>query len=140
MPAGRPTKYKKKYCEEVIEHMKNGASFTSFAAKIGVPRETINRWEKKHEEFRLACKTAEEKSQQWWENFAMQSATGRLFDPVHKGKYDKHNAGMIQFIMKQRFYRDYNKAPVQEIKIEGDKGVEFKLSYDPKSVKDKDES
>jgi hypothetical protein len=39
----------------------------------------------------------------------MQAATGRLHDPVHKGKYKHHNVGMIQFLMKQRFYRDYNK-------------------------------
>ena len=136
MPGGRPTKYKKRYCNEVIEHMKNGASFTSFAATIGVPRETINRWEKKHEEFRLACMEAEHLSQQWWENFAMQAATGRLHDPVHKGKYKFHNPGMIQFIMKQRFYRDYNKAPYTAPEDQNKQEMEFKISYDPKDLKD----
>jgi hypothetical protein len=111
MPGGRPTKYKKRYCEDVIEHMKNGASFTSFAAKIQVADSRIRDWKKRHPEFRAACNIAEKRSQDWWENFAMQSATGRLYDKVHKGKYDRHNPGMIQFIMKQRFYRDYNRAP-----------------------------
>lgn len=135
MRKGRPTKYKKRYCEDVIEHMKNGASFNSFAAKIEVDDSQIRRWKQKYPEFYTACKIAEKKSLEWWENFAMQAATGRLHDPAHKGKYKYHNVGMIQFIMKQRFYRDYNK---QAYVAPDDKqnDFNFNISYDPKKLKD----
>ena len=138
MPAGRPTKYKKRYCEDVIEHMKNGASFNSFAAKIEVDDSQIRRWKQRYPEFHTACKIAEKKSQEWWENFAMQSATGRLHDPAHKGKYKKHNPGMIQFIMKQRFYRDYNKQAYTAPEDQQANNFNFNLSYDPKNLKDDD--
>jgi len=137
MPGGRPTKYKKRYCEDVIEHMKNGASFTSFAASIEVPRQRLLEWKKKYKEFRVACDTAEHLSQQWWENFAMQAATGRIYDKAHKGKYDKHNAGMIQFIMKQRFYRDYNRAPHADKAEEKTKNdFTFNINYKPEELGD----
>jgi len=135
MPAGRPTKYKKRYCEDVIEHMKNGASFNSFAAKIEVSDSRIRDWKKRFPEFQEACDIAAKRSLEWWENFAMQAATGRLYDKAHKGKYDKHNTGMIQFIMKQRFYRDYNKAPYTAPEDQNKQEMEFKISYDPKDLK-----
>src|SRR5210317_110290 len=135
MPGGRPTKYKKRYCQDVIEHMKNGASFNSFAAKIEVDDSQIRRWKQKYPDFYTACKIAEKKSLEWWENFAMQAATGRLYDKAHKGKYDKHNTGMIQFIMKQRFYRDYNKAAYIAPEDQNKQEMEFKISYDPKDLK-----
>lgn len=138
MPAGRPTKYKAKYCEQVIEHMKNGASFVSFAAKIEVDDSQIRRWKQKYPEFCTACKIAERKSQEWWENFAMQAATGRLHDPAHKGKYKHHNTGMIQFIMKQRFYRDYNKAAYTAPEDQNKNEFNFNISYDPKDLKDEE--
>ena len=136
MPTGRPTKYKKRYCEDVIEHMKNGASFNSFAAKIEVDDSQIRRWKQKYPDFYTACQIAEKKSLEWWENFAMQSATGRLHDPAHKGKYKKHNPGMIQFIMKQRFYRDYNRQAYID-PGEQQNNFNFNLSYDPANLKDK---
>ncbi len=135
MPAGRPTKYKKKYCQDVIKHMEKGASFNSFAAKIEVDDSQIRRWKQRYPEFYTACKIAEKKSLEWWENFAMQSATGRLFDKAHKGKYDKHNTGMIQFIMKQRFYRDYNKQAYTAPEDQNKQEMNFNLSYDPKDLK-----
>lgn len=138
MPGGRPTKYKKRYCEDVIEHMKNGASFNSFAAKIEVDDSQLRRWRQKYPEFYTACKIAEKKSLDWWENFAMQAATGRLHDPAHKGKYKHHNVGMIQFIMKQRFYRDYNKGPSQAIEVDVKPKVTYQtsISNDGRLVQD----
>jgi len=51
MPAGQPTKYRKKYCEELIDHMSQGYSFGSFAGKILVNRDTLFEWANKHKEF-----------------------------------------------------------------------------------------
>lgn len=127
---GRPTKYKPEYCEKVIEHMRLGKSLTSFAASIGSYRELLYDWQKANPEFLHACKTAQELSQEWWEEFAMQAATGRIYDETHKGKYDKHNPNMIQFMMSRRFKDFYQKRNVDENSDENKK-ISINLAYKP---------
>jgi len=84
----RPTKYKKEYCEEIIEFFSKPPFFereieyrnkdgdvyktefkreanslpfiSAFARKIGVCRDTINEWTKKHKEFSDSLKKAKE--------------------------------------------------------------------------------
>lgn len=67
MPAGRPSKYRETYCNELITHMSTGASLTSFAAEIGVCRDTISEWGKEHPEFSAAVKKGKAKCAAWWE-------------------------------------------------------------------------
>jgi transposase len=67
MSAGRPTKYKEAYCDEVITHMAEGASLTSFAAEIGVARSSINEWMAAHPEFSEAVNVGKAKCAAWWE-------------------------------------------------------------------------
>lgn len=64
---GRPSKYSTAYCAEVVSHMAEGASLTSFAAEIGVARSTINEWMSEHAEFSEACARAKAKCAAWWE-------------------------------------------------------------------------
>jgi hypothetical protein len=103
---GRPTKYRKAYCEQVLKHLKTGNSLASFAASIGTHRQRLWEWREKYPDFQDACISAIELSQQWWERFSLQIATGHIFHADNKGKYEKHNVGMVQFLMKQRF-KDY---------------------------------
>ena len=63
----RPTKFDPLYCDMVVEHMKEGASLTSFAAEIDVCRATINVWMKDYPEFLEACARAKAKCAAWWE-------------------------------------------------------------------------
>lgn len=67
MPAGRPTDYREEYGEALVEHCKDGASITSFAAEIGVARSTINEWMKHHPEFSEAVNRAKAKIAAWWD-------------------------------------------------------------------------
>ncbi len=67
MPAGRPSKYEERFCELVVEHMKEGASLTSFAASIDVCRDTISEWTTVHPEFSAAVKRAKAHCAAWWE-------------------------------------------------------------------------
>ena len=100
MAAGRPSKYKKKYCKDLIEHCsKEGRSFASFCALIGIGRATFNRWTEDHEEFREARNTAGEIQQEFFEKLALSSAAG-----TKSGQ--KMNSSMIQFILSRRF-KDY---------------------------------
>ena len=67
MPAGRPSKYEERFCDEVVEHMKDGASLTSFAASIGVCRDTVTEWASVHPEFSAAVKRGKAACAAWWE-------------------------------------------------------------------------
>lgn len=74
MSAGRPTKYSPSYCDEVVAHMKEGASLTSFAAEIGVARSTINEWVYEHLEFSEAVKRGKAVCAAWWEKIGRTNA------------------------------------------------------------------
>ena len=75
-PGGRPSKYKEAYCNEVITHMAEGASLTSFAAEIGVARSSINEWMEKHPEFSEAVNKGKAKCAAWWEKKGREGAAG----------------------------------------------------------------
>lgn len=74
MPAGRPTKYRPEYCDLVVSHMAGGASLTSFAAEIGVCRDTISEWADVHPEFSVSVKEGKAKCAAWWEDLARKNA------------------------------------------------------------------
>jgi len=63
----RPTKYDPAHCDAVVEHMRDGASLTSFAASIDVARSTINEWMGAQAEFSEAVSRAKAKCLAWWE-------------------------------------------------------------------------
>lgn len=63
----RPTKYDPTYCDSVVEHMREGASLTSFAASIEVCRDTISEWANVHPEFSAAVKRGKAVCAAWWE-------------------------------------------------------------------------
>jgi hypothetical protein len=65
---GRPTTYKSKYCEMVIELGRQGKSQIQIASALNVPRSTMLSWAKKHEEFSTALTYAKECEQAWWED------------------------------------------------------------------------
>lgn len=95
--AGAPTLYRPEYCQLVIEEMKTGASIVSFAAKIGVHRDTIFHWAKTIPEFSDSLKQAQLISQAWWENLMRATAAGQA----------KGNLGAQIFWMKNRFRDDW---------------------------------
>ena len=91
---GRPSDYKPEFCEELIAHMTKGYSFESFAAVIGVHRDTLYEWVKRHVEFSDAKKRARDAALYWWEKVGEAGLTGQL-----KG----FNAAVWIFSMKNRF-------------------------------------
>jgi hypothetical protein len=48
---GRPSDYDHAYCEQVVSFCAQGYSLTAFAGEIGVCRDTISEWCRKHPEF-----------------------------------------------------------------------------------------
>lgn len=63
MPAGRPTKYKPEYCQQLIKHMSEGLSFKTFGVEINVDEQTLYTWCEKHPEF-LESKNIGRKAQE----------------------------------------------------------------------------
>lgn len=49
-----PTKYDKKYCDQLIEFMGQGKSFKAFAGHINVERQTLYNWCADYPEFKQA--------------------------------------------------------------------------------------
>lgn len=73
-PGGRPSEYKPEYCDAVIEHARDGASLTSFAASVGVSRQTITNWTERYPEFLEASARARAICAAWWEAVARNNA------------------------------------------------------------------
>jgi hypothetical protein len=92
--AGRPTKYKPEYCQQLIEHMSQGLSFETFAAVIDVNDDTLYEWAKVHPEFSDAKKRAFGKCKILWEKMGIAGATGKIRN---------FNAAAWIFNMKNRF-------------------------------------
>jgi len=95
---GCPTKYKPEYCQMLIEHMKQGLSFESFAGLVNVDRQTIYNWLDAHSEFFDAKKQGFEQSRLFWELAATRGATGQI---------PNFNATMAIFNLKNRFPKEW---------------------------------
>ena len=94
---GRPTDYKPEYCQKLIEHGREGLSFDTFSAVVGVTRQTLYNWLKVHPEFERAKKEYEDVCKLWWEKAGNAMAVGKL----------QGNATTWIFNMKNRFgWRD----------------------------------
>lgn len=104
---GRPTKYKKEYCEMLIAHMKSGLSYESFAAVANVCDDTLRQWEKDYKEFSASKKRAFIESRLFWEKIGIAGITGKI-----KGF---NIVGWI-FNMKNRFPKEWREK--HEIKLE----------------------
>jgi len=64
--AGRPTKYRKEFCDRVPELMRDGLSIEEVAAELGVNKTTVYLWAEKHRPFSNALKKGKELSKAWW--------------------------------------------------------------------------
>ena len=116
---GRPSKYKPEYCEMLIKHMKNGGSFTTFAAIVEVNADTLHEWVKVHEDFSETKKVAVRLAEKWWEDASKAGMMGQV-TRVKERQYDENgnvtkeirepahfNATVWVFTMKNRFnWRD----------------------------------
>jgi hypothetical protein len=73
---GRPTNYKPEYCDKIIEIMAQGYSLEAASAKLDIPHRCIYDWQAKHLEFSQAIHEGRIKALAWWEEKAMNTASG----------------------------------------------------------------
>lgn len=95
---GRPTKYKKEYCELLVQHMSQGLSFESFAGEIDVNRDTVHEWATRHKDFSEAKRRGEAKSRIIWEKILVGGATGKI---------KNYNATSAIFALKNKFPKEW---------------------------------
>lgn len=55
----RAVSYAPRLCEAVVAFMAQGYSLTAFGGEIGVSRETLTKWRKKHSAFNAAVRVGE---------------------------------------------------------------------------------
>jgi hypothetical protein len=58
---GRPSEYRPEYCQAIIDAMAEGISLTAFAGVIGVSKDTVYEWIKRHSDFSDAWSRAKPK-------------------------------------------------------------------------------
>lgn len=103
---GKPSLYKPEYCQMLIEHMKQGYSYETFAVDIGVHRDTLYEWEKVHPEYSDTKKRAVLASQKQWEEWGIKG----LWNTSGQGTHENLNTTLWIFNMKSRFkWRDDGK-------------------------------
>lgn len=113
---GRPTKYKKEYCDRLIEHMKLGMSYESFAAELRVTRDCLYKWEKSHPDFLYAKKIGKELMLSYFEKMGIHAMSGKI---------KNFNASTYIFTMKNKC--NWSDKIETEHSTKGDEGL--KLSY-----------
>lgn len=93
---GRPTKYDPAFCEIAIEAMQKGFSKEAVSGHLGICKDTLYQWEKKHKDFSDALKKGLELSRQFWEKIALDHLT-------HSKGSKQLNSTVWLFNMKNRF-------------------------------------
>ena len=117
---GRPSKYKEKFCDQVIEYGKQGLSVTQMALELDIHKDTLYEWKKVYPEFSDAIKKARDYSQAYWENALAKAALGKNdADTVP-------NATLMIFQMKNRFPDEWREKQVQEHVGKDDATLEIK--------------
>lgn len=97
-PIGRPSKYKTEFCDMLIEHMKSGMSYQTFAAKANCSIECLYEWERTYPDFSDAKRQAFDLNREFWEKVAIEATTGVNPDA---------NATLIIFNLKNRFPKEW---------------------------------
>lgn len=100
---GRPTLYRKEYCQRVMELGAQGKSPAQIAHDLGVLRETMIQWGDTYPGFLTALRMAKQAEQNHWENLG------------HSGlDADKFNALVWKTSMQARFRDDYTEKRINE--------------------------
>lgn len=75
-PGGRPSKYKPKYCQEIIDCGKRGDTLVHFANSILVTKQTLHEWASVHPEFYDALSISKSLNEEYWLNLAKNRGNG----------------------------------------------------------------
>lgn len=74
----KQSKYKKEYCQMIVDHMAQGYSFESFCAVAGVWKEALYAWVKRYPEFARAKELANIKCKLYYEQLGHAGMLGKI--------------------------------------------------------------
>lgn len=115
-------KYDPKYCQMAIDFGREGRTRMELAAEIGVVRDTILNWEKKHKDFACALHAMEDYAVAWYQGVGRRALLGEF----------KFDTGLYKFLTKTRFRnRDEFEEPAGETQ---DKQVNITVNSSPVKV------
>lgn len=76
MASGRPSDFKESYGEEILALMSEGLSLAAAAASLGIHRQRVYDWERKHEAFADTIKLGRAKRQLFLEQRLLKADAG----------------------------------------------------------------
>jgi hypothetical protein len=118
MALGRPTKYKKQYCKDIVSYFKikpfpkKLPTLEGFAIKLGVTKKTLHNWAEKDPDFLYALKQARERQHEVW------------LQNTLSGKY---NATFAKFLGGALF--GYSEKTVNEITGSGGESLKINVNF-----------
>lgn len=117
---GRPTTYRKEFCQIAIDKMAEGYSKEAVAGHLSISKTTLHDWISKHEDFAAAVSIGVLKSQLHWEEKLVKHV-------IHTKNGKQINGQVFNLNMKNRFgWRDK-----QEIDHGNKEGSDsFKFAFD----------
>ena len=90
------SKYRPEFCQMMVDDMAKGYSFEAFAGLIGVHKETMYQWVKKHPDFAEAKKRAFDANRRYWEKVGIEQSS-------YTGTSKHGSSSSFIFNMKNRF-------------------------------------
>lgn len=76
--SGRPTKYRREFCQQLIDYMKQGHAFETFAVDLNVTVDTLYAWIHKYPEFSEARAKGVLAGQKTLETLGLMIAAGKV--------------------------------------------------------------
>lgn len=119
----KPFKFKPEYCQDLIDHMSKGLSYTTWGADHNVGTSTIYEWEEKIPEWKEAKEKAFKKCQEFFEKRLVAKISGQDIKGFDSRKVD---TSCLIFALKTRFYKDYS----EKQQIESTTKVEITIDDD----------
>lgn len=113
---GRPSKYRPKFCQMLIDHMEKGYSFESFGAIIDVNQDTLHTWAKTHQDFSEAKHLAYNKSRLYWERIGIEGLHTTVMRKGNMTVTKSLNVRVWELNLKSKFkeWRNVDKADETE--------------------------
>lgn len=135
MPVGKPTKYRAKFCEALVDWMSQGYSFNSFAGSINVSEQVLYDWNKVHEEFAEAKKSGTSKRNSLVEQ--------RFVDAALNGD-DCPNPALLRLLLCNVLKKDYQSESVINATEDTKQPTNINISFSEATIENikevKDES
>ena len=114
-------KYQTQFADELINHMRNGKSISSFQAllfdkfQVSITKQTLYNWRDRHGEFAQAMEIGKSMALNFFENLLTSAATGTLPKSLVEMKSKGINITPVIFALKTRFFKEYG----ESIKLQG---------------------